>query len=88
MSAEFVESFVIWLYGVTNVFLEHLAAWGDMWTPQDLEHISISVMFFSGGLVSTSTCKTTTTLTDSAVWHAHRINDSPTMAEHLYRDDT
>jgi hypothetical protein len=53
-SAEFVESFVIWLYGCTNVFLEHLAAWGDAWTAQDLEHVSISVMFFGGGLVSSS----------------------------------
>lgn len=50
-SAEFTESFVIWLYGVTNVFLEHLAAWGDAWTAQDLEHVSISVMFFGGGLL-------------------------------------
>jgi len=49
-SAEFVESFVIWLYGCTNVFLEHLAAWGDVWTAQDLEHVSISIMFFGGGL--------------------------------------
>ena len=51
-SAEFTESFVIFLYGCTNVFLEHLAAWGDAWTAQDLEHVSISVMFFGGGLVS------------------------------------
>lgn len=50
-SAEFIESFVIWLYGCTNVFLEHLAAWGDEWTAQDLEHVSISVMFFGGGLL-------------------------------------
>ncbi|KAL9003487.1 MAG: hypothetical protein Q9188_003644 [Gyalolechia gomerana] len=49
-SAEFVESFVIFLYGSTNVFLEHLAAWGDAWTAQDLEHVSISVMFLGGGL--------------------------------------
>ena len=53
-SAEFTESFVIWLYGCTNVFLEHLAAWGDAWTAQDLEHVSISVLFFGGGLVSPS----------------------------------
>jgi hypothetical protein len=50
-SAEFTESFVIWLYGLINVFLEHLAAWGDVWTAQDLEHVSISVMFFGGGLL-------------------------------------
>lgn len=49
-SAEFVESFVIFLYGSTNVFLEHLAAWGDAWTAEDLEHVSISIMFFGGGL--------------------------------------
>lgn len=53
-SAEFIESFVIWLYGSTNVFLEHLAAWGGEWTAQDLEHVSISIMFFGGGLVSGS----------------------------------
>lgn len=50
-TAEFTESFVIWLYGVTNVFMEHLAAWGGAWTAQDLEHVSISIMFFGGGLV-------------------------------------
>lgn len=49
-SAEFVESFVIFLYGSSNVFLEHLAAWGKAWSAMDLEHISITVMFFGGGL--------------------------------------
>lgn len=50
-SGEFVESFVIWLYGVTNVFLEHLAGWGKAWTASDMQHVSISIMFFGGGLV-------------------------------------
>ena len=49
-SAEFVESFVIFLYGASNVFLEHLAAWGHAWSTQDLEHVSITIMFFGGGL--------------------------------------
>ncbi|KAK5957619.1 hypothetical protein OHC33_000806 [Knufia fluminis] len=49
-TAEFVESFVIFLYGCTNVFMEHLAAWGGAWTAQDFEHVSISIMFFGGGL--------------------------------------
>ena len=49
-SAEFVESFVIFLYGASNVFLEHLAAWGQEWSAQDLEHVSITIMFFGGGL--------------------------------------
>ncbi|KAH6637808.1 hypothetical protein C7974DRAFT_306914 [Boeremia exigua] len=50
-SAEFVEAGVIWVYGCTNVFLEHLAAWGGAWTAQDLEHVGISVLFFGGGLL-------------------------------------
>ena len=50
-SAEFVESLVIFIYGVSNVGLEHLAAWGSAWTSQDLEHISITIMFFGGGLL-------------------------------------
>ncbi|KAL9106604.1 MAG: hypothetical protein Q9227_008387 [Pyrenula ochraceoflavens] len=49
-SAEFVESLVIFLYGSTNVFLEHLASWGGAWSAQDLEHVSISVLFFGSGL--------------------------------------
>ncbi|PNS21353.1 Protein YTP1 [Sphaceloma murrayae] len=50
-SAEFTESFVIFLYGATNVFLEHLTAWGKEWSMMDLEHISITIMFFGGGLL-------------------------------------
>jgi hypothetical protein len=50
-SAEFIESFLIWLYGASDIFLEHLAAWGDEWTAQDLEHAAIPVMFFGGGLL-------------------------------------
>ena len=49
-SAEFIESLVIFLYGASNVFLEHLAAWGHAWSAQDLEHVSITIMFFGGGL--------------------------------------
>lgn len=51
-SAEFVESFVIFFYGATNVFMEHLGAWGKKWTAMDFEHVSITIMFFGGGLVS------------------------------------
>lgn len=50
-SAEFVESFVIWLYGASNVFLEHLGGWGEGWSAQDFEHISITLLFFGGGLM-------------------------------------
>jgi hypothetical protein len=55
-SAEFTESFVIWLYGASNVFLEHLGAWGHEWSAQDFEHVSIAIMFFGGGLVSSGIC--------------------------------
>lgn len=51
-SGEFTESFVIFLYGASNMFLEHLGSWGGKWSATDLEHVSISVMFFGGGLVS------------------------------------
>lgn len=50
-SAEFTESFVIFLYGASNVFLEHLNAWGKAWTHQDFEHVSITLLFFGGGLL-------------------------------------
>ncbi|WPG97926.1 putative membrane protein c3b8.06 [Acrodontium crateriforme] len=50
-SAEFTESFVIWLYGASNVFLEHLNAWGQDWSAQDFEHVSITALFFGGGLL-------------------------------------
>jgi hypothetical protein len=50
-SGEFTESFVIFLYGVTNVWLEHLGAWGGRWEPEDFQHISITVLFAGGGLL-------------------------------------
>lgn len=49
-SAEFVESFLIFFYGSTNVFLEHLGGWGGKWSATDFEHISITIMFIGGGL--------------------------------------
>lgn len=49
-SAEFVESFLIFFYGSTNVFLEHLAAWGKAWSHTDLEHLAITILFIGGGL--------------------------------------
>lgn len=49
-SAEFVESALIFFYGSTNIFLEHLSGWGGEWKPRDMEHISITVLFIGGGL--------------------------------------
>jgi len=51
-SAEFVESAVICFYGLSNVFLERLANRDGKWAAIDLEHISITLIFFGGGLVS------------------------------------
>ncbi|PTD10660.1 hypothetical protein HYE67_006353 [Fusarium culmorum] len=49
-SAELVESFLIFFYGSTNIFMEHLGGWGGDWTAQDMEHISITILFLGGGL--------------------------------------
>ena len=63
-SAEFTESVVIWLYGASTIGMEHLAAGPDgEWAAVDLEHVSISVMFFGGGLVSIRCCVYGTRLT-------------------------
>lgn len=51
-TAEFVESFLIFFYGSTNIFLEHLGKSGGDWSFEDLEHVSITVLFIGGGLVS------------------------------------
>ncbi len=49
---EFFESALIFFYGATNVFLEHLEAWGQAWSATDLQHLSIALMFVGGGMVS------------------------------------
>ncbi|KAL1997696.1 hypothetical protein VTN02DRAFT_1033 [Thermoascus thermophilus] len=49
-TGEFTESLVIFLYGASNIFLEHLGRWGGAWTATDLEHVSIAFLFFGGGL--------------------------------------
>jgi hypothetical protein len=51
-SMEFFESLLICVYGVSNVWLEHLNAAGQVWSPMDYEHVSITILFFGGGLVS------------------------------------
>jgi Protein of unknown function (Ytp1) len=52
VSAEFVESFVIFLYGITNTWMERFGAHpGDPYTTKQIQHISIAVMFWFAGLV-------------------------------------
>ncbi|KAF5333446.1 hypothetical protein D9611_002369 [Ephemerocybe angulata] len=51
-SAEWTESFVIFLYGITNTWMERFgAAPGDPFTTKQVQHISIAVMFWFAGLV-------------------------------------
>ncbi|KAK7909165.1 hypothetical protein PG985_015043 [Apiospora marii] len=51
-SAEFVEGGLIFFYGSTNIFLEHLGNAGQAFSAQDLEHVSITVLFIGGGLLA------------------------------------
>jgi hypothetical protein len=51
-SASFVESVVIFTYGFTQQFMERFGKQpGDPYSAKDIEHISIAVMFWAGGLV-------------------------------------
>ncbi|KAG8810304.1 hypothetical protein FRC19_004631 [Serendipita sp. 401] len=51
-SASFVESLIIFLYGFTQQFMERFGKHaGDPYSAKDIEHISIAVMFWGGGLV-------------------------------------
>ena len=50
-SGEFLECFFIFLYGITNTWLERLSAKpGDPYTVKQVQHISIAVMFWFVGL--------------------------------------
>lgn len=50
-SAEMIESFVIFFYGITNTWMERFGAQpGDPYTIKQVQHISIAVMFWFGGL--------------------------------------
>ena len=52
VSAEFVESFVIFFYGITNTWMERFGAHpGDPYTNKQIQHISIAVMFWFAGLL-------------------------------------
>ncbi|KAI9447807.1 hypothetical protein H4582DRAFT_2137979 [Lactarius indigo] len=52
VSAEFVESFVIFFYGITNTWMERFGAQpGDPYTTKQVQHISIAVMFWFAGLI-------------------------------------
>ncbi|KAL0582004.1 hypothetical protein V5O48_000062 [Marasmius crinis-equi] len=51
-SAEFTESLVIFLYGITNTWMERFSAQpGDPYTTKQIQHIGIAVMFWFAGLL-------------------------------------
>lgn len=51
-SAEMVESLVVFLYGITNVWMERFGSRaGEPYTVKQVQHISIAAMFAFGGLV-------------------------------------
>ncbi|KAI2471155.1 hypothetical protein F4781DRAFT_143667 [Annulohypoxylon bovei var. microspora] len=81
-TAEFVEGALIFTYGSTNIFLEHLGNAGKEFRSQDLEHISITVLFIGGGLLAMLVESTrirdllNTTVYDAAlVQPSHAYND-------------
>lgn len=50
ITMEFIESFLIFFYGSTNIFMEHLANPGGKWSAKDLEHASIAFIYIGAGL--------------------------------------
>lgn len=47
---EFVECGLIFIYGCSNVFMEHLGNTDGRWSHKDLQHVSIAFMYFGAGL--------------------------------------
>jgi hypothetical protein len=74
---------------MTNVWLEHLAAWGDEWAPQDLEHLAITVLFFGGGvlgmLVESKQVRELLSTHMSNVQEAASQNSPTTFEEELWK---
>lgn len=50
VTMEGIESALIFLYGSTNVFLEHLSNQDGKWAAKDLQHVSIAFMYIGCGL--------------------------------------
>jgi hypothetical protein len=81
-TAEFVEGALIFTYGSTNIFLEHLGNSDEPISAQDLEHISITVLFIGGGLLAMLIESTkirellNTTVTEATLEHpSHAYSD-------------
>lgn len=83
-SAEFVECLVIFLYGISNTWLERLGAHaGDPYTVKQIQHISIAVMFWFVGLAGMGLESTSLrSLIGRAVVHMH-----PSVEAHNDEED-
>ncbi|KAI1175323.1 hypothetical protein F4777DRAFT_337588 [Nemania sp. FL0916] len=86
-SAEFVEGALIFTYGATNIFLEHLGSTDSTFSSQDLEHVSITVLFIGGGslamLIESSRIREllNTTTTEASLSHpSHAYSDEERAA--------
>lgn len=82
-SGEFVECFFIFLYGITNTWLERLGSKrGDPFTVKQIQHISIAVMFWFVGLVGMSLESTSVrSLLAYAVVRGHPSSVAPRASE-------
>ncbi|KAK9463250.1 uncharacterized protein V1516DRAFT_618824 [Lipomyces oligophaga] len=47
---EMIESGLIFFYGITNIFMEHLGNKDGKWSHKDLQHVSIAFLYIGGGL--------------------------------------
>lgn len=75
---EFVECALIFIYGCTNVFMEHLGNQDGKWSHKDLQHISIAFMYFGGGLCG---------LLVESGWLRHLINRTVSSGNSDKEDD-
>lgn len=82
-TAEFVECFVVFLYGASNTWLERLGSKStDPYTVKQVQHISIAVMFWFVGLVGMGIeSKALRSLIGSAVVHGHPSSTPAADAE-------
>lgn len=74
---EFIQSFLIFFYGATNVFLEHLGNNDGVWSHKDLQHASIAFMFFGGGLCGMILESVTIKCLIGKAFHLQKYNDRP-----------
>lgn len=48
-SQEYLDSWVIMLWGIVNTFTEHHDAWNKNWSHKDMQHTMMGVLWWAGG---------------------------------------